>query len=79
MICNSRFLNLLDGDVATLLPANESGLEDDAKGPIADDFAICVGSVFLVTGLAIGGDHFDDLVWVIDGGDLHAVYWTVLL
>lgn len=58
--------DLLDGDVATLLrPANKSGLEDDAKGSITDDFAICVGNVFLVTGLAIGGDHFNDLVWVM--------------
>jgi len=39
--------DLLDGDVATLLRrANESGLEDDAKGPITEDFAICVVTSF---------------------------------
>jgi len=60
--------DLLDSNILALLwRADDFCLKDDSKGAIADHLAVCVDEVSLVSGLAVGGNNFDDLVWVVDG------------
>jgi hypothetical protein len=46
---------------------DEFGLENDAKGTIADDFTIRVRDVTGVARLAIGGNDLDHLSGIVDG------------
>ena len=53
--------HLLDGDVTISWIVQQSRLEDDTKGTVSDDFAVGIGDLPLVAGLAIRGDDLDDL------------------
>ena len=59
--------DLLDRDFAVAGLVEQPGLEDDAEGAIADDFAVGVGEISLVAALAVGGDDLDDLTGIVDG------------
>ena len=61
--------DLLDGDVTISWIVQQSRLEDDTKGTVSDDFAVGIGDLPLVAGLAIRGDDLDDLARIIDS------YW----
>jgi len=70
--------NLLDGDVlAFLWRRNKLCLEDYTERTIADDLAIAVRYLPMVTCFAIGSDDLDNFGRIIDGGNLDAVYGTM--
>lgn len=59
--------DLFDGNVLIPGLVEEAGLEDDAEGAVANDFAVGVLELLLATArLALVGDDLDDLVGVID-------------
>lgn len=58
--------NLLDRNICVVLwTASESGLKDDTKRTISDDFTVGVGDVPGVARFAIRGNDFDDLAWIV--------------
>ena len=58
--------NLLDRDVTIGVIVEQSCLENDTKGTVSDDLAVCIGDFALFSTLAIRGDDLDDLARVVD-------------
>jgi hypothetical protein len=55
--------NFLNRNIVALF---HSGLEDNAKRTVADDFTVAVRDLACLARLAVRGDDLDDLVRVVD-------------